>query len=242
MALKYTTSNQAPQGSLDQDRRAQLLDDIFKNLAIADESGRSKVLSSIERIATNFERRAHEADQVGRAPNLAPSRDKLITAAVIYDKAAELTDPDEPFEILYGIATDNPFADPQIHEREREKERQKHLERVKKQRVLKKLLNEAAADCRERAGHPGWRTGGGGYTTHTMAQGTPVSRLFTDCCPLFEDFQPGKISYTSEGRFSIVAACIYEIVTGQEPECAGISLEHHVRTAVKLYRKNSGQS
>ena len=216
----------------------ELFREVCERLHVTDEAGCSKVVEWYGRIGENYEQNYVEARGTTEAPKLYASWDRLEAQAKRCDKTADSIDPDERFEYLYGTATDNLYADPQI----RENERQKHTERLRRRHALITLLREEAADCRERANNPGWRTGGGRSDTYKMARGDPVSSLFTDCCKMFEEFRPGKVTSTRGGDFEIVVENMFELVTGSTADESGISLKYHVDKAVEFHNRNVGKT
>ncbi len=228
-----TALGSLPAGLFDE-RQRELYREVFEKLGAIDEASHSKFWGWFGRIGENYEYNFAEAQTAATAPALDKSRKGLVAAAKRYEKMAGLIDADERFERLYGTATDNLYSDPQI----RENERRKHIERLHRRRVLKSLLREEAADCRERANSPNWRTEGGRSDNYSMARGDPVSSLFTDCCKMFEDFRPGKVTSTRYGDFQTVAGNIFELVTGLPAEPPHVSLEYRIDKAVRLHKKN----
>ncbi len=188
MSRKFSKPNN---GDSDQERRAQLFQNLIDNLGAATEMERSKVYGHVGQIGANFEYRLRAAvDATANSEySLAGKDAKLETSAKRYRKALEVIDAEESYERIFGTATDDPFAGPQLHETGRHK----HKERLKRRHKLAALLEEEEADSQERLNAPGWSTKGGRANVHSMAHGNPFSRIFTDCCPLFEEFQAGSI-------------------------------------------------
>ncbi len=247
MSRKFSKPNN---GDSDQERRAQLFQDLIDNLGAATEMERSKVYAHVGQIGANFEYRLRAAVNATdnsesslaekKASSLAEKKAKLKTSVERFRKALEVIDREESYERIFGTATDNPFAGPQLHETGRHR----HNERLKRRGNLIALLEEEEADSQERLNAPGWSTKGGRANVHSMAHGNPFSRIFTDCCPLFEEFQAGSISYSPGSKFFNVAACVFELITGHDPNNndLGLSLENQVRKAVELYKKHAGRS
>ena len=137
---------------------SELFQEVCEKLHVTDQSGRSKVIEWYGRIGENYEQNYVEAQDTIKAPKLYASRTRLDAQAKRYDKAADSIDPDERFEYLYGTATNNLYADPQI----REDERRKHMERLRRRHALITLLRDRSSPHRPdrpcRTWHPADRS------------------------------------------------------------------------------------
>ena len=219
--------------------RDELLQEIFERLYATSEADQAKVRAWIGRIATNLAGNIHEAEKAADAPKLAESRDRLFIEIDQIRELIESLDTDEPFLPYGGTATDNPFAGPAIHEQEK----REHAAMIHERRALKANLKQHLAKLLKRAENPSWKTGGGPLTLHTMKDGTPESGFVADCLNFFESFRPGEMSATPEGDLYVVAANIYELITGRSlrEKSADFSLEYYLRKAVAQYKRSARQ-
>lgn len=215
-----------------------LFERIYAKLGIVDGEHQTEIMRQICKIGEAFDIDFHQEVRQG-AKGVGRKKSKLHLKKQVnqFEKSAQLIDDAEPFEDIYGTATNDPYAIEDIHKTERHR----HAGRLHRRQMLKKLLQEEITDCRERLTNPGWQTTGPPRNNYSMAHGASLSNLLTGCAKLFEEYRPGEISHTEDGDFQDVAGGVYEIITGQPPFPPHVSLEHYVRKAVELHKKNIRQ-
>ncbi len=220
------------------ERRDKLFQQIFEKLNLTSEVGRGRFFARFGEIGAQLESDIQDAERAINAPSLKEARRKLRARANRLEKMAQSLE--HEFLPLYGAAaTENPYADPQTRE---EGERKQETRRQEQRNLISSMMQEVAK-LREQADQPNWLITDGAardLSIYNMAYGKPIPNFFTNCCILFEALRPGEITETTEGDFYVVAANIYELVTGQSPEEA-FSLEYCVHKAVVRHKKNLRQ-